>query len=89
MEQVAPHLEPDSVLQTAVLQRDASGVLAALVTPDPGQWGAQLWRALSGPDWRDLLELMSTYRAIHDTADRTGTAVWPQQEIDDADEQRV
>lgn len=89
MEQVAPHLESDSVLQTAVLQRDASGVLAALVTPDPGQWGAQLWRALSGPDWRDLLELMSTYRAIHDTADRTGTAVWPQQEIDDADEQRV
>jgi len=77
---VIPHLAADSVLHEAVSQRDPDILFQHIWTPDPGQWGAQLWRPLSGSDWRDLLALMSTYRAIHEAADRTGHPVWPPEE---------
>ena len=85
-EHVIPYLTPDSVLHRAVAQRDQDVLYQHVWTLDPGQWGSQLWRTLSGSDWRDLLELMSTYRAIHDTADRNGIAVWSDKEMCDVDQ---
>ncbi len=84
---VIPYLAPDSMLHAAVSQRDYDALYQHVWTLDPGQWGSQLWHPLSGTDWRDLLELMSTYRTIHDTADRTGIAVWSDKEVCDVHQQ--
>jgi hypothetical protein len=86
---VTPYLVPDSVLHAAVAQRAQDVLYQHVWTPDPGQWGCHLWRSLSGSDWRDLLELMATYRAIHETADRTGCDVWVPGEASDAQQQGV
>ncbi|WP_162300020.1 ParB family protein [Kineobactrum sediminis] len=88
-EQVLPWLAPDSVLTTALMQRDKDVVQQHLWTLDPGQWGSRLWRPLCASDWGDLLALMSTYRTIHDTAERTGMAVWSDKEECDVHQQGI
>jgi len=84
--QVLPHLVVDSVLRTAVSQQDPGLLYPHVWTPDPGRWGCQLWRSLSDTDWRDLLALMTTYRAIHEAAARAGLDLWLPREGSDANQ---
>ena len=84
--QVLPHLVSDSVLHTAVSLRDPGLLYPHVWTPDPGHWGCQLWRSLSDTDWRDLLALMTTYRAIHEAANRMGLDLWLPGEGSDANQ---
>ena len=84
--QVLPHLVVDSVLRTAVSQQDPGLLYPHVWTPDPGHWGCQLWRSLADFDWRDLLALMTTYRAIHEAADRAGLDLWLPREGSDANQ---
>ena len=84
--QVLLHLAVDSVLRTAVSQQDPGVLHPHVWTPDPGHWGCQLWRSLSDTDWRDLLALMTTYRAIHEAADRAGLDLWLPREGSDANQ---
>ena len=84
--QVLPHLVSDSVLHTALSLRDPGLLYPHVWTPDPGHWGCQLWRSLSDTDWRDLLALMTTYRAIHEAANRMGLDLWLPGEGSDANQ---
>jgi ParB family protein of integrating conjugative element (PFGI_1 class) len=75
-EQVLAYLDPASALYAALSKEDPDRLFQAVWTLDPGHWGNQLWRQLSDPDWRDLLQLMDTYRALHKHAIKRGTPLW-------------
>jgi ParB family protein of integrating conjugative element (PFGI_1 class) len=75
-EQVLAYLDPESALYAALSTEDPDRLFQAVWTLDPGHWGNQLWRQLSDPDWRDLLQLMDTYRALHKHAIKRGTPLW-------------
>jgi hypothetical protein len=73
---VLARLDTGSPLHTLVSGQGADSQLFPVGIPDPGQWADQLWRQLSDPDWRDLLQLMGTYRAIHKYATKLGLLLW-------------
>lgn len=75
-EQVLAHLDTESALHAALSTEDPGQLFQAVWTLDPGQWGNQLWRQLSDTDWRDLLQLMDTYRALHKYAIKRGAPLW-------------
>jgi ParB family protein of integrating conjugative element (PFGI_1 class) len=75
-EQVLAHIHPESALYAALSTEDLDRLFRAVWTLDPGHWGNQMWRQLSDPDWRDLLQLMDTYRALHKHAIKRGTPLW-------------
>ena len=69
-------LASDSVLRRALETEDAGLLFASVWTLDPGHAGFRLWRLLDARDWQDLLDLMATYRALHQVADATQTPLW-------------
>ena len=74
--QVLAYIDPESALYAALSTEDPDRLFQAVWTLDPGHWGYQLWRQLSDPDWRDLIQLMDTYRALHKHAIKWGTPLW-------------
>jgi hypothetical protein len=73
---VLANLATDSVLRRALETEDAGLLFASVWTLDPGHAGFRLWRLLDARDWQDLLDLMATYRALHQVADATRTPLW-------------
>ena len=76
IESIVPTLPADSVLRRALEDQDAELLFNNIWTLDPGHVGYRLWHALHDRDWRDLLDLMDTYRRIRHLAAETGTAIW-------------
>lgn len=76
IESIAPTLPSDSVLRHALEDQDAELLFNSIWTLDPGHTGYRLWQSLHDRDWRDLLNLMDTYRCIRHLAAETGTAIW-------------
>lgn len=76
VEMIAPALPEDSVLRRALEQHDAGLLFNSVWTLDPGHTGHQLWRCLGEQDWSDMLNLMDTYRRIHQLAENTETKLW-------------
>jgi len=66
----------DSVLRRALEDQDAELLFNSIWTLDPGHTGYRLWRSLHDQDWRDLLNLMDTYRRVRQLAAETGMAIW-------------
>ena len=73
---IAPTLPADSVLRRALESQDAGLLFDNIWTLDPGHIGYRIWYSLAERDWRDLLNLMDTYRRIRHLAADTGTAIW-------------
>ncbi|MEW8232485.1 MAG: ParB family protein [Candidatus Thiodiazotropha endolucinida] len=73
---VVPMLPAESVLRRALEQQDAGLLFSGVWTLDPGNTGYRLWRRVGEPDWRDLLNLMDTYRRISHLAEETETRLW-------------
>jgi hypothetical protein len=76
LESILPILPADSVLRRALAEQDAELLFNSIWTLDPGHTGYRLWRSLHDQDWRDLLNLMDTYRQIRRLAAETGVAIW-------------
>ena len=76
IESIAPTLPSDSVLRRAIEDQDAELLFNSIWTLDPGHTGYRLWQSLHDRDWRDLLNLMDTYRSIRHLALETGTVIW-------------
>jgi len=76
VESIAPTLPADSVLRRALENQDAGLLFDNIWTLDPGHIGYRIWYSLPERDWRDLLNLMDTYRRIRHLAADTGTALW-------------
>jgi len=76
LEAVVATLSEDSVLRRALESQDAGLLFNSVWTLDPGHTGYRLWRQLGEQDWRDLLNLMDTYRHIHRVAAETQTRLW-------------
>jgi ParB family protein of integrating conjugative element (PFGI_1 class) len=76
VESIAPTLPADSVLRRALEDQDAGLLFDNIWTLDPGHIGYRIWNLLHDRDWRDLLNLMDTYRHIRHLAAETGTAIW-------------
>jgi ParB family protein of integrating conjugative element (PFGI_1 class) len=76
IESIIPTLPSDSVLRRALEDQDAELLFNSIWTLDPGHTGYRLWRPLHDRDWRDLLNLMDTYRSIRYLAAETGTLIW-------------
>ncbi len=76
IESIAPTLPSDSVLRRALEDQDAELLFNSIWTLDPGHTGYRLWQSLHDRDWRDLLNLMDTYRCIRHLAAETGTVIW-------------
>jgi ParB family protein of integrating conjugative element (PFGI_1 class) len=76
VESIAPTLPADSVLRRALETQDAGLLFDNIWTLDPGHIGYRIWYSLPERDWRDLLNLMDTYRRIRHLAADTGTAIW-------------
>lgn len=76
LESVVPILPAESVLRRALEQHDAGLLFSGVWTLDPGNTGYRLWRRLGEQDWRDLLNLMDTYRRIRHLAEETETRLW-------------
>jgi len=76
IESVVPVLPADSVLRRALEDQDAELLFNSIWTLDPGHTGYRLWRSLHDQDWRDLLNLMDTYRRVRQLAAETGMAIW-------------
>jgi ParB family protein of integrating conjugative element (PFGI_1 class) len=76
VESIAPTLPADSVLRRALEDQDAGLLFDNIWTLDPGHIGYRIWYSLNDRDWRDLLNLMDTYRRIRHLAAETGTAIW-------------
>ena len=70
-------LDDASVLRRALEEQDAGLLFSSVWTLDPGHMGFRLWRRLDARDWRDLVDLMDTYRAVHQTAEASGHPLWP------------
>jgi hypothetical protein len=73
---IVPLLPADSVLRRALEDQDAELLFNNIWTLDPGHIGYRIWYSLNDRDWRDLLNLMDTYRRIRHLAAETGTAIW-------------
>ena len=76
IESIAPSLPSDSILRRAIEEQDAELLFNSIWTLDPGHTGYRLWQSLHDRDWRDLLNLMDTYRSIRHLALETGTVIW-------------
>ena len=76
IESIIPTLPSDSVLRHALEDQDAELLFNSIWTLDPGHTGYRLWQSLHDRDWRDLLNLMDTYRSIRHLAADTGTLIW-------------
>ena len=76
IESIAPILPSDSILRRAIEEQDAELLFNSIWTLDPGHTGYRLWQSLHDRDWRDLLNLMDTYRSIRHLALETGTVIW-------------
>ena len=76
IESIAPTLPSDSILRRAIEDQDAELLFNSIWTLDPGHTGYRLWQSLHDRDWRDLLNLMDTYRSIRHLALETGTVIW-------------
>ena len=76
VDSIAPTLPADSVLRRALEDQDAGLLFDNIWTLDPGHIGYRIWYSLPDRDWRDLLNLMDTYRRIRHLAADTGTAIW-------------
>jgi ParB family protein of integrating conjugative element (PFGI_1 class) len=76
IESIVPILEADSVLRRALEDQDAELLFNSIWTLDPGHTGYRLWQSLHDRDWRDLLNLMDTYRSIRHLSAETGTLIW-------------
>ncbi|MEW8024882.1 MAG: ParB family protein [Candidatus Thiodiazotropha sp.] len=76
IESVVPMLPAESLLCRALEQQDAGLLFSGVWTLDPGNTGYRLWRRVSEQDWRDLLNLMDTYRRIRHLAEETETQLW-------------
>ena len=76
IESIVPTLPADSVLRRALEAQDAELLFDNIWTLDPGHIGYRIWNARHDRDWRDLLNLMDTYRRIRHLAAETGTAIW-------------
>jgi ParB family protein of integrating conjugative element (PFGI_1 class) len=77
VEQLLPSLDNASVLRRALEDQDAGLLFSSVWTLDPGHMGFRLWRRLDARDWRDLVDLMETYRAVHQAAADSGHPLWP------------
>jgi len=77
VEQLLPSLDDASVLRRALEDQDAGLLFSSVWTLDPGHMGFRLWRRLDARDWRDLVDLMETYRAVHQAAAASGDPLWP------------
>jgi len=77
VEQLLPSFEEESVLRRALEDQDAGLLFSSVWTLDPGHMGFRLWRRLDARDWRDLVDLMETYRAVHQAAAESGDPLWP------------
>jgi ParB family protein of integrating conjugative element (PFGI_1 class) len=71
-----PAMEDGSTLKQALREQDAQLLFSRVWTPDPGHMGHRLWRRLDDRGWRELLDLMETYRQIHHTCEETGVSPW-------------
>jgi len=76
LESILPILPADSVLRRALEDQDAELLFNSIWTLDPGHTGYRLWQSLHDQDWRDLVNLMDTYRHIRHLATETGMAIW-------------
>ncbi len=76
IEAIVPALPSDSVFRRALEDQDAELLFNSIWTLDPGHTGYRLWQSIHDRDWRDLLNLMDTYRSIRHLAAETGTAIW-------------
>ena len=76
VEAILATLAGDSVLRRALETEDAGLLFASVWTLDPGHLGFRLWRLLDARDWQDLLDLMATYRALHQVAESSHTELW-------------
>jgi hypothetical protein len=76
LEQLLPGLPETSVLRQALEDQDAGLLFSSVWTLDPGHMGYRLWRRLEERDWRDLVDLMATYRALHQSAEAAGEPLW-------------
>ena len=76
IESIAPTLPSDSVLRRALEDQDAELLFKSIWTLDPGHTGYRLWQSLHDRDWRDLINLMDTYRCIRHLAAETGATIW-------------
>ncbi|MBV2137107.1 MAG: ParB N-terminal domain-containing protein [Candidatus Thiodiazotropha sp. (ex Ctena orbiculata)] len=76
LDSILPVLPDDSLLRRALEDQDAELLFNNIWTLDPGHTGYRLWQSLHDRDWRDLLNLMDTYRSIRHLATETGTAIW-------------
>lgn len=76
LEAVVATLADDSILRRALENQDAGLLFNSVWTLDPGHTGYRLWRQLGEQDWRDLLNLMDTYRHIHRVAADERVRLW-------------
>jgi ParB family protein of integrating conjugative element (PFGI_1 class) len=76
VEHLLADLAEDSVLRRALEDQDAGLLFSSVWTLDPGHMGFRLWRKLDERDWRDLVDLMETYRALHRWAEAAGDPLW-------------
>ena len=77
VEQLLPVLDEASVLRRALDGQDAGLLFSSVWTLDPGHMGFRLWRRLDARNWQDLVDLMETYRALHQAAKNSGEGLWP------------
>jgi hypothetical protein len=77
VEQLLPSFDDASVLRRALEDQDAGLLFSSVWTLDPGHMGFRLWRRLDERDWRDLVDLMETYRALHQAAEALENPLWP------------
>lgn len=76
VEQILPALGEDSVLRRALEDQDAGLLFSSVWTLDPGHMGFRLWCRLDDRNWRDLVDLMETYRALHQVAESSSVPLW-------------
>ncbi|HXK56154.1 MAG TPA: chromosome partitioning protein ParB, partial [Gammaproteobacteria bacterium] len=76
VELLLPRLDDESILRRALDEQDAGLLFSSVWTLDPGHMGYRLWRRLDERDWRDLIDLMETYRGLHHLAKASGEPLW-------------
>lgn len=76
VEHLLVDLAEESVLRRALEDQDAGLLFSSVWTLDPGHMGFRLWRKLDERNWRDLVDLMETYRALHQVAEAAKDPLW-------------
>ncbi len=76
LEAILPILPADSLLRRALDEQDGELLFRSIWTLDPGHTGYRVWQALPERDWRDLIELMETYRQLRHRSVETGEPIW-------------